>query len=117
MDLQHGTWGERIRTFETDNALVTLLFLKPNKRCSWHSHKHAYNQFTVVSGKLGVKTEIGPKAETQTTILTDKQSFTVGPDINHEFITYDSYTVVEEVAYVKYDSSDIWRLQLGGDTK
>lgn len=117
MDLQHGAWGERLRTFETDSVLVTLLFLDKEKRCSWHSHKHTYNQFTVISGLLGIKTDIGPENKTQTTILKPKQSFIVGPGPYHEFITYDSPTIVEEIAYVKYDPSDIWRLQLGGDTR
>ena len=113
MDIQHGTWGERVRTFRTDSALVTILFLKPHKRCSYHFHNNSYNQFYVISGKLGVKTDIGP--EPQTTVIGPRQSFTVNPGIKHEFITYNEPTIIEEVAYVKYDESDIHRIQLGGD--
>lgn len=71
----------------------------------------------MVTGCLGVKTEIGPGATTEVTKLFQKQSFIVGPGINHEFITYDKPTIVEEIAYVQYDESDIHRLQLGGDIK
>ncbi len=117
MDLQHGTWGERLVTRETNDSLTTLLFLKPHKRCSWHHHNHAYNQFTVIQGELGIKTNIGPEGETQTTRIGPVRSFTVGPGVRHEFITYELSTIVEEIAYVKYDPSDIWRLQLGGDTQ
>ena len=109
MDIQHGTWGERLRTFRTDNALVTILYLKPNKRCSWHSHVTQYNQFFCISGELGIKTDNG------LTKITEKQSFTVAPGVMHEFQTYDKPTVIEEVAYVKYDEHDIHRQQLGGD--
>lgn len=108
MEQAHGTWGDRIRTFENDSCLVTILYLNPYRRCSWHSHNTAYNQFTVISGKLGVKTDIGH------TILQQKQCFTVPPGRKHEFQTYDKATIVEEVAYVKYDENDIHRLQLGG---
>jgi mannose-6-phosphate isomerase-like protein (cupin superfamily) len=108
MEQAHGTWGDRLRTFQTDNCLVTLLFLQPKRRCSWHFHETAYNQFTVISGKLGVKTDIG------LTVLTPKQCFTVPPGRYHEFQTYNEATVIEEVAYVKYDESDIKRTKLGG---
>jgi len=115
MDQQHGSWGERIQTFRTDVCLVTILYLEPNKRCSWHLHKTTHNQFFVVKGRLGVTTDIGPVPKT--TILTEKQYFTVKPGVTHEFLTYDEPTIIEEVAYVKYDDSDIKRARLGGDTK
>ena len=117
MDIQHGTWGERIRTYRTDNALVTILYLSPNKRCSWHSHKTCYNQFFCISGKLGIKTDVGPEGQRQVTVIEAKQAFTVKPGVTHEFQTYDEPAIVEEVAYVKYDEADIHRLQLGGDIR
>lgn len=115
MDIQHGTWGDRIRTYRTDNALVTILYLKPHKRCSWHKHNTQYNQFFVISGKLGIKTDIGPDGQRNITTLTERQAFTVPPGVTHEFRTYDKPTIIEEVAYVTYDSADIHREQLGGD--
>ena len=114
MDQQHGTWGSRIRTFKTDSALVTVLWLGPHKRCSYHSHKTAYNQFFVISGRLGVLTDTGPGGM-QETILTEKQYFTVPPNVKHEFRTYDVPTIIEEVAFVKYDDNDIDRETPGGD--
>ena len=108
MEQAHGTWGDRLRTYQNDNCLITILFLKPKRRCSWHFHSNAYNQFTVISGKLGVKTDIG------LTVLYPKQCFTVPPGRKHEFQTYDKPTIIEEVAYVKYDESDIHRIELGG---
>ncbi len=113
----HGTWGERVVTRETPYSITTILYLKANKRCSWHSHKHAYNQFYVISGLLEVKTDIGPDGQRNYTRVFPKQSFTVPPGVTHEFRTLTEYTVVEEIAYVKYDSTDIHREQLGGDLK
>lgn len=105
---QHGTWGERLRTFQWDAGLVTLLFLKKNTRCSWHNHCKTWNQFTLISGKVGIKTDKGHE-----TILGPKQQFTVEPDIFHEFRVYED-SILEEIAYVCYDESDITREKLGG---
>jgi mannose-6-phosphate isomerase-like protein (cupin superfamily) len=85
----HGTWGERVVTRETPYGLTTILFLDPNKRCSWHKHKHSFNQFYVISGVLEIKTDIGPDEQINIT--------------------------VEEIAYVEYDKTDIDREALGGD--
>lgn len=115
METTHGTWGIRTRTFSTNDVLVTILRLVPNKRCSWHSHKTAYNLFYVIKGKLGIETDIGPEGQRQITVLSPGQSFTVGPGVTHQFMTYELPTVIEEIAYVKYDEGDIDRKQLGGD--
>jgi mannose-6-phosphate isomerase-like protein (cupin superfamily) len=106
----HGTWGERMLTFAWDGGIVTLLFLVPNQRCSYHSHTTCWNRFTVISGKLGVKTDKG-----HTTVLTQKQMFDVEPGVLHEFQTYEVPAIVEEIAYVKYNPEDIRRIALGGD--
>ena len=110
MEQTHGTWGNRTRIFRWDGGLVTYLDLVPNKRCSYHSHKYAFNQFFVVSGCLGVKTAKG-----YTTKMTKGQAFTVEPGIKHEFQTYNDPTEVVEIAFVRYDESDIDRELLGGD--
>lgn len=117
METTHGTWGVRTVTRQTDNSLTAILYLKPRKRCSFHLHKQAYNQFYVISGKLGIKTDIGPDKQENIIILEKGQSFTVPPDVNHEFRTYGEPTIIEEIAYVKYDSSDIYRKSMGGDLK
>jgi quercetin dioxygenase-like cupin family protein len=109
MSQTHGTWGERLRTFHTDSALVTLLFLKPNQRCSWHHHKGTYNKFTCVSGRVYILTDKGYE-----TCLYPKQEFTVEPGVKHEFRTKDSEAIVEEIAFVFYDENDIERETIGG---
>ena len=115
METTHGTWGERTITWQDDSRIVTILRLEPKKRCSWHKHAHSYNQFYVIEGELVVKTDIGPNDQRNISIITKGQSFTVAPGVLHEFRTRDKYTIVEEIAYVKYDASDIHRELLGGD--
>ena len=109
MNNTHGTWGKRIRTFEWDGGIVTVLTLEQNQRCSWHKHKAAYNQFYVISGQLGVKTDKG-----YTSVLNPGESFTVEAGVYHEFQTYELPTIIEEIAYVKYDVTDIQRESPGG---
>jgi mannose-6-phosphate isomerase-like protein (cupin superfamily) len=113
MDTQHGTWGVRTRVHENPYELHTILYLKKEKRCSWHKHDHSYNTFYVISGELTVKTDIGP--EHQYTTITQGQSFTVRPGVFHEFRTGNADTTIYEVAFVKYDNGDIHREELGGD--
>ena len=115
MQQTHGTWGKRVVTWSDDTKLVAILYLLPQKRCSWHKHTHSYNQFFVISGELVVKTDIGPDNQRNYTTIKEGQSFCVGPGIYHEFRTNDLPTVIEEIAYVKYESSDISRKLLGGN--
>lgn len=112
MEATHGTWGQRIRTFEWDSGIATILYLEPWQRCSYHSHKETWNQFFVIEGELGVLTEKG-----YTTHLRKGQAFTVEPRVKHEFQTYYSPTIVEEIAYVKYNPYDIDRESFGGPLK
>ena len=113
----HGTWGRRVVTFQTDAMIATILFLRPNKRCSWHYHKTAFNQFYVIKGRVYVKSDIGPEGELNTTQLDEGHVFTVQPGVRHEFSTDTLGAVVEEIAYVKYDASDIYREVLGGNVE
>jgi quercetin dioxygenase-like cupin family protein len=89
--------------------LVTYLNLIPKQRCSWHKHKHLFNQFFVVEGELGVKTDKG-----YTSILKQGENFTVEPGVKHEFQTYDQPAKVIEIAFVKRLGEDIQRDALGG---
>jgi len=109
METTHGTWGERRRIFQNSSCLVTELVLEPNKRCSWHHHKTAFNKFYVQIGELGVKTEKG------LTVVKEGCSFDVEPGLKHEFQTYNIGATIIEVAYVQFNEHDIHRKELGGD--
>jgi len=109
MTITHGTWGDRHSIFTSDSSIVTVLKLKGSKRCSWHKHAHSFNHFFVISGVLGIKTDIG------NTLLHPGESFTVPPGVFHEFQTPNSDAIVVEIAYTRYNSGDIIRQELGGD--
>jgi len=111
----HGTWGRRVVTRITSESIITILYLEPFKRCSWHYHDHAYNQFFVIKGRLQVKTNIGPNNQRNFTTISEGQTFTVPPRVTHEFRTYGEPTIIQEIAYVNYETTDIHREVLGGD--
>lgn len=115
MQQTHGTWGRRVITRKDKYSVTTILYLEPNKRCSWHFHNHSYNQFFVIEGELVVTTDIGPDGQENFTTLTDGQFFTVQPGVTHEFATNGKRTIIEEIAYVEFSSEDIQREKLGGD--
>jgi quercetin dioxygenase-like cupin family protein len=108
MERTHKTWGEKWNVFQNDLCEVSILYLKPQSRCSWHKHRAKYNQFFVIKGKLFIKTEDGV-AEVGT-----NQVFTTKPGEAHEFQTHDDCAVIQEIMYVKYDPEDIQRETLGG---
>jgi D-lyxose ketol-isomerase len=64
---------------------------------------------------LWVKTDIGPDNERNITKIGPEQSFTVPPGVTHEFRTGEWPAIIEEIAYVEYDSHDIDRKLLGGN--
>ena len=102
------TWGDKNNIFENDTCEVSVLYLEPYQRCSWHRHDCKYNLFFVLSGKLVLKLEDGESE------VMPGQIFTTVPGEYHEFQTRDEKTVCIEVMYVQYDSHDIQRVTLGG---
>ena len=108
MERTYKTWGEKWNLFQNDLCEVSILYLKPLQRCSWHRHKAKSNQFFVISGCVFIKTEWGI-AE-----IREGQIFTIKPGEYHEFQTGDAPAILQEIMFVKYDEADIERLILGG---
>lgn len=102
MEREHKIWGERWKCRNDSTHESSLLFLKPNTRCSWHGHREKYNLFVVVYGRVGIVTEFGE------TLLERGESFTVDPGCKHEFRAYKDSLMFEEM-YVEYASGDIQR--------
>jgi mannose-6-phosphate isomerase-like protein (cupin superfamily) len=108
MERTHGTWGEKWNIFQNDLNEVSILYLVPNQRCSYHSHNCKYNLFFVLEGQLFIKTDLGIST------LEKGQIFTTKPGEMHEFQTAVKQTIIIEIMYVKYDPEDINRTELGG---
>ncbi|MHC4748381.1 MAG: cupin domain-containing protein [Planctomycetota bacterium] len=108
MERTRKTWGEKSNIFQNNLSEVSVLYLKPWQRCSWHRHLQKYNLFYVLKGKLVLKLEDGESE------VLPGQIFTTVPGEYHEFQTRDLDTVIIEVMYVQYDANDIQRDLLGG---
>lgn len=109
----HGTWGLRKEIFEPRNGEfvgeIHWLILEPNQQCSYHSHQAKYNLFYCLKGTIGILTDKG-----YTTWLQAGQRFRTSPLEKHRFMTKEEPTWIVEVAYVKFDTGDIMREELGG---
>ncbi len=106
------TWGEKYEVFKNDLCEVSVLYLQPRQRCSWHKHVSKFNLFYVIEGELYIKLDNGVSVETAE--LRERDSFTTPPGQYHEFQTRDKPAVITEVMYVTYDADDIQREELGG---
>jgi len=112
MERTRKTWGEKWTIFQNDLCEVSVLYLKPKQRCSWHYHKTKYNLFFVVRGKLIVKLDDGVGVGSSDVL--ENQIFTTRPGEPHEFRTAKKKTIIIEVMFVKYDPEDIFRESQGG---
>lgn len=108
MERTRKTWGEKANIFRNDMCEVSVLYLEPEQRCSWHYHQTKFNLFYVLKGELIIELEDGKSQ------VLPGQIFTTSPGEKHEFQTRNLKTIVIEVMYVQYDSEDITRLQVGG---
>ena len=109
MERTHKTWGQKWNVFQNDLCEVSILYLQPNRRCSWHKHREKYNQFFVIEGQINIKHEYGIAH------VGKGQIFTTRPGEMHEFQTLDTPAVVQEIMFVQYCPEDIQREELGGE--
>jgi mannose-6-phosphate isomerase-like protein (cupin superfamily) len=107
------SWGEKWNVFENDLNEVSILYLNPMQRCSWHKHQTKYNQFFVIEGEIWIKmgNDSGPS---QYAHVRKNQIFTTRPGEMHEFQTRKEPAVIQEVMFVQYDAGDIQREDIGG---
>ena len=108
MERTHKTWGQKWTIFKNDSCEMSLLYLNPKQRCSWHKHKSKFNQFFVVTGDINIKHEWG------ITHVAQGQCFTTKPGELHEFQSTHVPATIIEVMFVQYDDADIQREKLGG---
>jgi len=108
MERTHKSWGEKWNLFQNDLCEVSILYLQPNERCSWHKHMAKYNQFFVIEGEIFIKTETGIAR------VGKNQIFTTKPGEYHEFQTHELPATIQEIMFVRYDSEDIQRVTTGG---
>lgn len=116
MGLREGkAWGYTTEFFR--NAMVSAHHLEINKDgfCSEHRHKHKYNQFYVISGRLEVTIWRSPQKK-DVTIVEAGQATAVAPGDYHMFRGLEDTQAIE-VYQVLLIEPDIERRVEGGVKK
>lgn len=116
MEITRKTWGLKYNIFQNDLCETSILYLEPNRTCSFHTHQTKWNQFFVIEGELGIETEWKTDKETERGITTinKHEIFTTAPNEPHRFLTFNKPAIIQEIMYVKYDPNDIQRRTIGG---
>jgi len=108
-------WGYTTEFFR--NAMVSAYHLEINKGeyCSEHIHRHKYNLFYVISGKLKITIWRENDVE-DVTILTAGQVSAVSPGFYHKFEGLEKTECIE-IYQVLLVEPDIKRRTQGGPEK
>jgi mannose-6-phosphate isomerase-like protein (cupin superfamily) len=105
-------WGETEPLLQTPFVEVHRIFIKAGGQCSFHAHKHKWNMFYVITGRLDIHVQKNNYALTDVTRLFANQFTTVSPTEKHFF---EAITDVEalEIYYPEPLSEDILRESVG----
>lgn len=106
-------WGETKPLLQTPFVEVHELRLKPGYHCSEHHHRHKWNAFYVVSGRLRIVVEKSGYDLIDATEIGPGEITTVCPGEVHQFDVIQE-SVALEIYYPEPLSEDIVRRNCGG---
>jgi mannose-6-phosphate isomerase-like protein (cupin superfamily) len=104
-------WGDTQLLFRFNSVEVHFIHACPGFRCSKHRHRHKWNRFVVIEGKLVVR--IFQDDAVDETWLGPGEMTDVPPDVLHEFQALEDTRAVEAY-WVDLDPNDIDREIPGG---
>jgi len=107
-------WGTTECAIDSPVNAVHVLHIKPMHRCSIHVHRHKWNAFGVVSGRLFIDVVKADFQGPDVTELGPGDVTTVRPGEFHRFRTGDEPCVAFEWYYPETLSEDIERRDHGG---
>ncbi len=115
MNIQGKVWGETRPLFNKNNVEVHYLDIKKGGYCSKHLHKHKYNKFIVIKGKLKVSIwkDYGTETLEDISIIQSSGECTVPPGDYHRFQALED-TQAFEIYWIELSDSDIVREDHGG---
>lgn len=113
--VQGKQWGHTSPIFEHNNCQCYYIMVKKGGYCSRHSHRHKFNRFVVLSGRLKVSIfrEYAGKIVEDVTIIEAGQITDVPPGVEHQFEGIENTTALE-FYWVELDPDDITRSTVGG---
>ncbi|KKL21210.1 hypothetical protein LCGC14_2447760, partial [marine sediment metagenome] len=105
---QGKVWGRTQLVFAHNSVETHIVEVIGGFKCSQHSHKHKWNRFIVISGKLAIRMFYDDGKKADETILDAWQVTDVPPGVKHEFEALED-TLAIEVYWVVLDAQDIDR--------
>jgi len=108
-------WGYITEFFRNSMVSAHHLEIKKGGHCSEHIHKHKYNLFYVISGRLKITIWRENEVEDMT-VLTAGQTSAVSPGFYHKFEGLEDTECIE-VYQVLLIEPDIERRTQGGPGK
>ena len=109
----HGKiWGNTECIFNKNNVSVHRIEAKKGYMCSKHYHLHKHNMFYVETGKLKIEVWQKDYDLVDTTTITDGQSTSVFPGLQHRFSALED-TIAFEIYFVELNNNDIIRVDSG----
>lgn len=108
------TWGTTECVRQTPLFEAHELHIKPNHKCSLHVHRHKWNDFLVIKGRLFIDVVKQDYPLTDVTELGPGEWTAVKPGEHHCFRTGDQECVAIEFYYPETLSDDIERRDHGG---
>lgn len=106
-------WGRTFLVYSDDHCEVQYMECNKGKKCSEHEHRHKFNIFWCISGKIKIKVWKNDYDLVDETILEPYQSMQVKYGEYHTFEVLEDAQVLE-VYYVKLLLDDIVRRSCGG---
>lgn len=115
MIVQGKVWGETSPIFTHNNIELHYVKINAGGYCSKHLHKHKYNRFTMIRGKLKVTiwNEYANETLEDVSIISAGQECTVPPGKYHRFEALENCELLE-IYWVDLDCNDIVRADHGG---
>jgi len=112
--IQGKVWGTTRTIFDKNNTIVNYLVLdKGHAWCSKHYHKHRFNMFFLISGKVKIFTWKNDYDLIDETILLPEQGTVVSHGEKHRFEVLEN-SLMLEIYWVELDPRDIVREDVGG---
>lgn len=98
-------WGKFEKFHENKPCTVKLIYVNQNSRLSLQYHNKRSEFWKVIKGTAMVE------LDGRTIIMTEGETLTIPRQAKHRVGALDSGCVILEIAYGKFDESDIVRLE------
>lgn len=115
MEKNGKVWGETSQLLSNSSVELHKITFLQGKRCSKHLHKHRWNGFYCIAGKLAIQVWQRDYDLVDETILGPGDFCKVKPGLYHRFIGVEDGSALELYWVDGLQGTDIEREDVGGD--